>query len=284
MKGLTTFIAALSIVVALTGPAAAQSWSVAIEENAALTNCGSTKNIPVAGATDCDTAKKAAWDLLAKLFQTPGCLKSGCATGTTITPGVSTCKYDPYTRPNGTKANRWQVSWTWTCAPPNSVPCCKCLGETLKVDLSTGQTSPIDQRWRVNNGNAYTTPPYPGWIALAPARWIQPVASPTPSGNVPGNTVYRYTLQFTVPKCTIPMNVRLTGSFAADNSAKAFLDGVPIASCAGPKCFNTPQAPVPLNVPSVAPGPHTLEFQVANISGPSGLIVNAQLQVECKKD
>ena len=105
-----------------------------------------------------------------------------------------------------------------------------------------------------------------------------------------GKHRFKYTLQFVVPKCTIPMDVQLEGSFAADNSAKAFLDGVPIASCAGPKCFATTQAggqaPVAFNVavPSTGPTNHTLEIQVTNLTGPSGLIVNARLKTACKKD
>jgi hypothetical protein len=283
MKHLTS-IATLAILVAITIPVMGQSWSVAIEENPGLTNCGAVKDIPVAGAKDCDSAKKAAWDLLNKLTQTPGCVK-GCAAGSTMTPAVATCKFDPFTRPNGTKANRWQINWTWTCTaptPPITVPCCKCLGEASTTDLSTGIASPIDLRWKVNGGPAFTTPPFSGWTtALSPARWIQPVASPTPSGNVQANTVFKYTLQFTVPKCTIPSNVALQGRFAADNSAKVFLDTTPIASCGGPNCFSTPTA---FSVASIGPGNHTLEFQVSNISGPSGLIVNAQLKAQCAKD
>src|ERR1044072_3895494 len=112
---------------AISAPAIGQGWSVAIEENAGVTTCGNNKNIPVAGATDCDTAKKAAWDLL-KLLQAGGCVTPACPGGTTITPGVVTCKYDPYTRPNGSKANRWQINWTWACATPIAPVCCKCLG------------------------------------------------------------------------------------------------------------------------------------------------------------
>jgi hypothetical protein len=166
-----------------------------------------------------------------------------------------------------------------------SLPCCDCLGKVTTLDLSTGQSSPIDPIWKVTNGPAYTTPPVGSWILLPPAQWIQPVSSPLPSGNVPAG-VYKYTVKFYVPKCTIPGEVRLTGNFAADNSAQAFLDTVPIpnASCSGPVCFNTPQAPVSLNAaPPIVPGPglHILEIQVNNISGYSGLIVNAKLTRKC---
>ena len=144
MKHLTLAIT-LIVVAIIAVPAAGQSWSVAIEENAGVTTCGKNKNIPVAGATDCDTAKKAAWDLL-KLLQAGGCVGPACPGGAAITPGVATCKYDPYTRKNGSKANRWQINWKWTCEKPIAPACCKCLGETASVDLSTGQATPIDLR------------------------------------------------------------------------------------------------------------------------------------------
>ncbi len=272
----------LIVITLVAMPAAAQGWSVAIEENAMHTSCGTVKDIPVAGATDCESAKKAALDLFQKLKQIPGCGGS-CPAGSAMSPPVVTCKYDPYTRPSGAKANRWQIHLGWTCTPTKviSVPCCKCLGEASVVNVSTGQGAPIDPFWKMNGGNAYTTPPYPGWMSLPPARWIQPVASPLPSPSAPANTVFKYTLQFTVPRCTIPRDVSLTGSFAADNNAKVFFDNNPIITCPGPSCF---KAATPLNIPSIAAGTHTLEIQVGNNSGPSGLLVNAQLKAQCKKE
>jgi len=170
--------------------------------------------------------------------------------------------------------------------PPPTLGCCECLGRTVQLDLSTGQGSgAVDPLWKVNGGPAYVTPPVSSWIALNPAKWIQPVASPTPSPSVPAG-IYKYTVRFNVQKCTIPAEVRLDGKFAADNSAKAFLDGSPIAgaSCPGPVCFAPPQAPVNLTVPSLSPGLHTLEIDVKNDEGYSGLIVNAQLKGQCRKE
>lgn len=169
-----------------------------------------------------------------------------------------------------------------TCTFVNQQPPCCCYN----FDLSTGQGSPIDPLWKVNTNSAYTTPKVSSWMALPPAKWIQPVASPTPALNVPASPpIYKYTVTFNIPPCPTG-HVQLSGSFAADNSAKAFLDGNPIpgASCPGPVCFNTPQAPVPLNVASILPGPHTLEIDVTNKPpgpSPSGLIVNARLTRKC---
>ena len=168
---------------------------------------------------------------------------------------------------------------------PPSLPCCKCLGESHTLDLSTGQGSPIDPIWSVNGTSAFTTPKVSSWIALPGAQWIQPVASPTPSNNVPAR-VYKYTVKFNIPKCTIPSDVRLDGNFSADNSANAFLDppAHAVGSCPGPTCF---KGSVPLTVNSawLTPGStHTLEIDVTNNEGYSGLIVNAKLTRQCARE
>ncbi len=157
-------------------------------------------------------------------------------------------------------------------------PCCN-----WSMNLNTGQSGPIDPMWKVNTNNAYVTTPVTSWIALNPAKWIQVKNSPNPASVAGPVPIYKYTVKFTVPNCPTG-HVELHGAFAADNSAKAFLDGNPIAgaSCTGPVCFNTPQAPVPLNVALVTPGVHTLEIDVTNLSyGASGLIVRAQLSTVC---
>lgn len=270
-------LAVLSLSVS-TIPAIAQpsgGWSVAIEQNPMLTNCGTTTNIPVAAATDCTTAKAAAWNLLTTLLATPNCMNSGCPIGYTVGQGISTCTPDPYTRPNGSPAIRWQVSWTWVCVPP---PCCT----TYNLDISTGQgTGARDPQWQVNGNSAFITPPFSGWTtALTPAKWIQPVATPTPSPNVPSG-VYHYMIKFKVPSCSAG-HVQLNGTFAADNSASVLLDGIPvtITTCSN-TCFKAPQAPVPLNIGTVLPGAHTLEIDVTNNGGASGLVVNAHLTRKC---
>jgi hypothetical protein len=166
-----------------------------------------------------------------------------------------------------------------TCTFTNSRPRC-CY---YQANLSTGQASPIDPQWKINGNPAYTTPKVGSWMALLPAQWIQPLPSPTPAPLVAQGT-FKYTIKFTVPACPAGP-VQLTGSFAADNSAKAYLDGVPIpgASCAGPVCFNNPQAPVSLNgAPPIGPGPHTLQIDVNNLTKSySGLVVNAKVQRHC---
>lgn len=164
-----------------------------------------------------------------------------------------------------------------------SLACCECLGKVVTLDLSTGQGGPQDPLWLMNGGPAYTTPPYPGWITTIAARWIQPAASPLPSANIPPGA-YRYTVRFNVPKCTIPMNVRLDGRYAADNSAQVLVDGNPVTSCPPSYCFKAPVAPVPFSATIATPGVHTLEINVRNEGGPSGLVANVQLTGQCKKE
>ena len=163
----------------------------------------------------------------------------------------------------------------------------RCCGWSF--DLSTGKgSSSTDPLWKINNGNAYVVSNLANlsgvWMLLPPARWIQPAASATPVSANAGT--YRYTLEFAIPSCGCS-HVQLTGSFAADNSATAYLDGnaIPGASCPGPTCFKSTQAPVSLNgAPALAAGIHTLEIDVNNELPNaiySGLIVNARLTRTC---
>ena len=157
------------------------------------------------------------------------------------------------------------------------------------LDLSTGQNnSSIDPLWKINTGNAYAVSNLSNlsgvWMPLPPARWIQPGASSTPIYANPGT--YKYTIEFAIPSCRCS-HVQLNGSFAADNSATAYLDSIPIpgASCSGSTCFNSTQAPVSLNgAPFMTAGMHTLEIDVKNdppSATYSGLIVNALLTRTC---
>ena len=164
-----------------------------------------------------------------------------------------------------------------------SLPCCECLGKTTSLDLSTGQGgTATDPLWKVNGNPAYVTSPFPGWLTGL-AKWIQPIASATP-GGVPAGTS-SYTVRFMVAKCTIAMTeVSLQGKYAADNGAKVLLDGNPIASCPGIYCFKAPDAPASFAATITTPGVHTLQIDVMNQGGPSGLQVNATVRGQCKRE
>jgi len=165
------------------------------------------------------------------------------------------------------------------------VPCCKCLGDPVTtLNLNTGQASPIDSIWTVNNGgDAHTTSPSTAWtVSLPGANWIQPVAGSSPVGTGPGP--FHYRVLISVPECALQATVSLTGQFASDNDGTVFFDTLPLASC-GTSCFATSGGgPVSFSVPSIAPGLHVLDFQVLNQDQSiSGLIVSASITRQCAR-
>lgn len=109
-------------------PSAASAWHIAIEQNPMITTCGKVTNIPVAGAKDCPGAIIAA----SNLAKSPAMLSCLCSAGAgscktpTLALGAATCKIDPYVRPNGSKAVRYQVDVAITCKscvmPPTACP------------------------------------------------------------------------------------------------------------------------------------------------------------------
>jgi hypothetical protein len=163
--------------------------------------------------------------------------------------------------------------------------CCKCLGGTNNLDLSTIASN----SWTVtNNGN--TIPAVflsalqinAAWnINPGPARWV---STSVGSGNgSPGN--FDYNLSFVVPECTIRQAVTLAGNFGADNNIALYLDSITsanlIATCTGNYCFTSTHQPLPTFTKTVGYGPHTLIARVNNANGPSGMFVNAKLTGTC---
>jgi hypothetical protein len=172
---------------------------------------------------------------------------------------------------------------TWNAmaqvAPVLQLHCCKCFdGPASSLNISTGQASPTDQLWTVNGVAATTSAsPNSNWLTSIPTGWIEPAVS--------SGVAFRYKTSFIVPNCTIPMAVSLTGKFAADNNGVVTLDGTtPIASCTGNNCFSSSGgAPFSFNVPSIAPGFHTLQVDVTNLSGVTGMSVQATLRAVCRE-
>jgi hypothetical protein len=179
-------------------------------------------------------------------------------------------------------------------APPDRAPgravlgCCKCLGGTNTLDLSTVSTN----AWTVNgNPVAFLTATHPSWnINPGPARWVSTTAAGG-TGSLPAGT-YEYRLNFVVPACTIEQRVTLAGNFGGDDDVDLFLDNatgpaIPqnqffLAQCAGGWCFNTPRQTLRTFSRAVTPGPHTLIVRVKNGIGPSGMFVNATLSGACR--
>jgi hypothetical protein len=181
---------------------------------------------------------------------------------------------------------------TLTAVPmpmPQKMPtlgCCRCLGGENTLDLSTIPSNP----WRVNGQPAaVVASPNPAWSTNTNgANWIAPSAA----GNGGVNTTYHYTLQFKVEKCTIPQTIVFKGlAAAADNYIKVSLTG---PSSGGPvQCNNASgycfTAANQLNnfaawPVTVAPGIYTLNVDVKNISGPTGMFISAFVQGRCAKE
>jgi hypothetical protein len=109
---------------------------------------------------------------------------------------------------------------------------------------------------------------------LAPAVWIGPPGQPEDVG------VYEYQLQFYVPNCRIPSEIRVIGQAAADNSANIFLDNGPLQGVV--PGFTSP-APFVAG-PVTGTGIHKLRFVVTNEGGPTGLVVRAAIIVRCPEE
>jgi hypothetical protein len=174
---------------------------------------------------------------------------------------------------------------------PATLGCCKCLGGTNSLDLSTISSN----RWTVNNGNAvaFLTVTHPAWnINPGPAQWVSTTAGGGMSG-IPAGT-YEYRLDFFVPECTIKQDVTLTGNVSGDDTFDAFLDSstgaantsnpLYLAGCSAGWCFNKPKQSLQTFTRNVGPGPHALIVRINNSGGPSGMFVNATLTGACRRD
>lgn len=162
--------------------------------------------------------------------------------------------------------------------------CCHCLGGENTLDLSTIPGNP----WRVNGQPVVAVSPVnAAWTTLTNgAKWV----SLNVAGSGGNGTTYHYTLQFRVEKCTIPQSIVLKGLAAGgDNYEKVYLTGPvgagPVAcTAAGGYCFTNGNRLVNFaNWPLTKPGVYTLNVDVANISGPTGMFLSAVLEGRCTK-
>ena len=163
--------------------------------------------------------------------------------------------------------------------------CCHCLGGENKLDLSTVPGVP----WRVNGQPVVAVSPVnAAWANLTNgAKWV----SLNAAGSGGNGATSHYTLQFRVEKCTIPQSIVLKGLAAAgDNYIKVSLTG-PVgggpAACtvAGGYCFTNGNRLVNFAAwPLTQPGVYTLNVDVDNISGPTGMFLSAVLEGRCTKE
>jgi hypothetical protein len=161
--------------------------------------------------------------------------------------------------------------------PPRSIqlPCCRCVdGKKTSINVSTGAVP-----WNVAFGTG--TPQSAGlvsnvsWTPVPPGKWIGP------GSEVPGN--YTYQMPFQVPNCVIPMQVTISGQFAADNTASLYVDTNFVKSLQGtPNYGFLPGSVTPFNWSgTLAPGTHNIKVVVTNSDGPTGLVVAATLTIIC---
>ena len=163
--------------------------------------------------------------------------------------------------------------------------CCKCLGGTNTLDLSTITTN----YWTVNgNAAVFLGSINSYWnINPGPAKWVSTVTTGG-VGNVNAGT-YDYKLKFFIPQCVIGQRVTLAGNYGGDDDVYIYLDNTttPIAQCTGGWCFNTPQKTLSTFNTNVGPGPHTLIVRINNSGpgpSPSGMFVNAKLTGACNNE
>jgi hypothetical protein len=206
---------------------------------------------------------------------------------------VGAATFGPHTvtiqiAPNGGNLD-WQpgefilVKLNFACQP--TVPtlgCCKCLGGTNTLDLSTITSN----NWTVsNNPVAFLGPINSYWnLNTGPAKWVSTAANGG-MGNVPPGT-YDYKLPFVVPHCSIEQRVTLSGNYGGDDNIFVYLDTNAnlISQCTGGWCFNTNNPPPAISNYVVPQGPHTLIVRVVNTGAspsPSGMFLNAKLTGTC---
>jgi hypothetical protein len=167
-----------------------------------------------------------------------------------------------------------------------TLACCRCLGGTNSLDLSTIPSN----NWTVaGNPVAFLTTIHPAWnLPTGPARWVSTVASGG-TGNIAVGA-YEYKLKFVVPACAIEQGVSLTGNYGGDDDVPGvFLDNVntstsvSLASCSNGWCFNSTNNSNPRTFSAtVLPGTYYLRVKIQNSGGPSGMFVNAKLTSRCR--
>lgn len=182
------------------------------------------------------------------------------------------------------------------------LPCCRCVGgdgQTIQINTGSG---PGSAPWRVTGPGASNVPAqaitsglHPLWSAtLSPAAWVQP--NSTSGATTHPVARYYYDLIIEVPKCTIPMEVMVTGEAAGDDDVQVYLDNMtlPIAKTditipspphalanAGGWGFRSERI-VKFSGALSAPGLHLLRMEVFNGGGgPHGLLVRAALTTVC---
>ncbi|HEV7744097.1 MAG TPA: hypothetical protein VGO56_03785 [Pyrinomonadaceae bacterium] len=156
--------------------------------------------------------------------------------------------------------------------------CCKCLGGSNSLDLSTITSN----SWTVNGGPvAFLSAGHSLWtLPTGPAKWVSTVATGATSA-APGS--FDYNLKFVVPNCSIAQQVTLSGSYGGDDNIQILVDNIPVSPACVSWCFSAAHQTGGLNFTSanIIGGNHILTVRVKNDGGPSGMFLNAKLTGAC---
>jgi hypothetical protein len=172
-----------------------------------------------------------------------------------------------------------------------NVPCCQCIdGKETVIDLSTGGTAP----WTSPSGAVSAATPAGPWASSPPAKWIY-------TGNT-ARGLYTYQLAIHIPKCIIPMSIKIEGKGWGDDIFKMQLDGNPMGSSSNAAvvvnqiggtwpstAYNAGSyggfgASNVLNISQNLSGSganHVLTAIVDNAGGPTGFLFNGKLTMKC---
>ncbi|WP_218510008.1 hypothetical protein [Variovorax sp. dw_308] len=170
--------------------------------------------------------------------------------------------------------------------------CCKCVGETASLDLSTGVAT-----WIYKGSAAPTITPYQYWTTEVAtnktidtgsvASWINiNNTNSAPQGN------YQYTLDFNLPDCVIGSTINIEGVFSADNDASVYLDNVNAASLLGRTSvgqtanygFMNGHGGVFNKTVVLSPGNHKLIAVVYNDGSFSGFQMKSKMTRKCQEN
>ncbi len=164
---------------------------------------------------------------------------------------------------------------------PVEVKGCERASQEVSLDLSTATPG---ANWIVTGpGPSGPLTPTPAtlsaWTAL-PSIWVQPFTPTQPAVAQASEGTYTYTTWFNLP-CPPESysNLRVAGTFAADNNGTIYLNNFAVASCANSYCFQAPTA-FTASTPFL-PGLNSLSVVVYNFGGPTGASVSATLSGTC---
>lgn len=209
--------------------------------------------------------------------------------------------------------------------PDITLDCCRCVDgrEQKPIDISTGVAKwsvsktptaapampaggwgagvpvvPSNMSPQVVPGNIGPNPAAGTWTSGTGAAWLQPTAAGSaPMWNAAASSYnnghWTYVLKIRIPNCTIPQKVKISGSVAADDAARVYLDSstgtqtlvnTPTANFGAPTNFSADVnlATSGVNSGFTKPGIYYLRVEMDNLGGgPSAISLKGSLSSVC---